>query len=151
MQGVVEENHEDGDAPQTIELRYAFHSQLSDYKSPFHYRTRSLTKMEPSAVMASHRGCWNPVTKTDTLKPDGIRGPTSDCRATTSGRVSTRSVRADQCQHGKGRCRVGHEHPAPGLSFLATMFAINIDRIRAPRRPRLVIDVNVLLVGPEPL
>src|SRR5262245_60028955 len=25
MQGMVEENHEDGDAAQTIELRYAFH------------------------------------------------------------------------------------------------------------------------------
>src|SRR2546429_7077325 len=32
MQGVVEENHEDGDAPQTIKLRYAFHGRLSDSK-----------------------------------------------------------------------------------------------------------------------
>ena len=43
MQGVVEENHEDGDAPQTIKLRYAFHGRLSEYNSPFHYQTLSLT------------------------------------------------------------------------------------------------------------
>jgi hypothetical protein len=35
-------------------------------------------------VMASHHGCRNPGAKTDTLKLDGIRGRTSDGRATTA-------------------------------------------------------------------
>src|SRR5438093_6057696 len=59
--------------------------------------------------------------------------------------------RRDQCQDGEGRRRIGHEHSAPGFSFLATVLAVKVERVCPPRGKYPFIELNVLLVGPEPL
>jgi hypothetical protein len=37
------------------------------------------------------------------------------------------SIRRNQRQYGKGRRRIGHEHPAPGFAFLAAVFAVKVE------------------------
>ena len=61
------------------------------------------------------------------------------------------SVRGKQRQRGESRRRVRHEHPAPGLPFLASVFAVKVERMGAPRRPLVLADLNVALIGLEPL
>src|SRR5262245_27601002 len=62
-----------------------------------------------------------------------------------------RSVRGDQRQRGESRRRIRHEHPAPGFAFLGAVFAIKVERMGAPCQPIVLINLNLALIGPEPL
>src|SRR2546426_9066407 len=61
------------------------------------------------------------------------------------------SVRRDQCEYGKGGRRIGHEHPAPGFALLPAVFAVEVERVRPPRGMYPLIDLDALLMSPEPL
>src|SRR3989442_977102 len=64
---------------------------------------------------------------------------------------ASRSVRRDQCEYGKGGRRIGHEHPAPGVALLPAVFAVEVERVRPPRGMYPLIDLDALLMSPEPL
>src|SRR5207253_7806151 len=61
------------------------------------------------------------------------------------------SVRLDQRQDGKRRRRIGHEQPSPGFAPLFTVFAVDVEGVRPPRRIRALTDLNALLMGLQPL
>src|SRR3989475_8616366 len=66
-------------------------------------------------------------------------------------RVGLSLVRRDQCEYGKGGRRIGHEHPAPGFALLPAVFAVEVERVRPPRGMYPLIDLDALLMSPEPL
>src|SRR5438128_11049821 len=64
---------------------------------------------------------------------------------------ASRSVRRDQCEYGEGRCRIGHEHPAPGFALLPAVFVVEVEGVGPPRGMYPLIDLDALLMSPEPL